>query len=50
MSWVDPGSGFRNVKDVLFGEYLKVMTCLMAFPAIQVFRFLPAPAWHKRAV
>lgn len=35
MSWVDPGSDFRYVKDVLFGEYLKVMTCLMAFPAIQ---------------
>ena len=27
MSWVNSGSGFRNVKDVLVGEYLKVMVC-----------------------
>ena len=27
MLWVNSGSGFRNVKDVLIGEYLKVMVC-----------------------
>ena len=27
MLWVNSGSGFRNVKDVLVGEYLKVMVC-----------------------
>jgi len=36
MLWVNSGSGFRNVKDVLIGEYLKVMVC-RRFPLYKFF-------------
>ena len=52
MSWVDPGSGFRNIKDLacLVGEYLQVMSCPMMLSAVQVSSVLPPPAWHERAI
>ena len=39
MSWVDPGSGFRNIKDLacLVGEYLQVVSCPVVFSATQGF-------------
>ena len=36
MSWVDPGSGFRNIEyfTCLIGEYLQVVSCFVVFPAV----------------
>ena len=52
MSCVDPGSGFRNIKDLacLVGEYLQVMSCPMMLPAVQVPGVFPPPTRYERAV
>jgi len=53
MSCVDPGNGFRNIKNLacLVGEYFKGYALPYdAFPLYKVSSVLPPPTRHKRAI
>ena len=53
MSCVDPGNGFRNIKDLacLVGEYFKGYALLCGVsPLHKVSGVFPPPAWHERAI